>query len=316
MSQPRDAALPAGRKLLNARSPILKAWQLYLMLALPVIYLAVFNYYPMLGIQIAFKDFKPRLGVWGSHWVGFKNFLKFIDSYKFWPIIQNTLYLSFYSIVAMIPMPIILALSLNSIRNKGYMKSVQLMTYMPNFISTVVMVGILKQLLHPRMGLLATFAGLMGLQIGDVFGSSAAFAHLYVWSNVWQKTGWSAIVYLAALSAVDPELHEAAIVDGASRFQRILHIDIPVIIPTAVIMLILNMGQVMSMGFERVFLMQTDLNLSASEIISTYVYKVGLTGMPDYSYSTAISLFNSVINLALIVVSNRIAKRVDGTSLF
>jgi len=316
MSQPRDAALPAGRKLLNARSPILKAWQLYLMLALPVIYLAVFNYYPMLGIQIAFKDFKPRLGVWGSHWVGFKNFLKFIDSYKFWPIIQNTLYLSFYSIVAMIPMPIILALSLNSIRNKGYMKSVQLMTYMPNFISTVVMVGILKQLLHPRMGLLATFAGLLGLQIGDVFGSSAAFAHLYVWSNVWQKTGWSAIVYLAALSAVDPELHEAAIVDGASRFQRILHIDIPVIIPTAVIMLILNMGQVMSMGFERVFLMQTDLNLSASEIISTYVYKVGLTGMPDYSYSTAISLFNSVINLALIVVSNRIAKRVDGTSLF
>ena len=316
MSQSRDMTLPGGKKLLGRKSPILKSWQLYLMLALPVIYLAVFNYYPMLGIQIAFKDFKPRLGVWGSHWVGFKNFLKFIDSYKFWPIIKNTLYLSFYSIAAAIPMPIILALSLNAIRNKGYMKSVQLMTYMPNFISTVVMVGILKQLLHPRMGLLATFAGFLGLQVGDVFGSSSAFAHLYVWSNVWQKTGWSAIVYLAALSAVDPELHEAAIVDGASRFQRILHIDIPVIIPTAVIMLILNMGQVMSMGFERVFLMQTDLNLSASEIISTFVYKVGLTGMPDYSYSTAINLFNSVINLALIVGSNRIAKRVDGTSLF
>ena len=316
MSQSRDIALSEGRKLSFRKSPILKSWQLYAMLALPLIYLAVFNYYPMLGIQIAFKDFKPRLGVWGSHWVGFKNFLKFIDSYKFWPIIKNTLYLSFYSIAAAIPMPIILALSLNAIRSKGYMKSVQLMTYMPNFISTVVMVGILKQLLHPRLGLLATFAGLLGLQVGDVFGSSSAFAHLYVWSNVWQKTGWSAIVYLAALSAVDPELHEAAIVDGASRFQRILHIDIPVIIPTAVIMLILNMGQVMSMGFERVFLMQTDLNLSASEIISTFVYKVGLTGMPDYSYSTAINLFNSVINLVLIVVSNRIAKRVDGTSLF
>jgi ABC-type polysaccharide transport system permease subunit len=316
MNRTRDLSLPGGKKLPVGRSPILKSWQLYLMLALPVIYLAVFNYYPMLGIQIAFKDFKPRLGIWGSHWVGFRNFLKFIDSYKFWPIINNTLYLSFYSIVAMIPMPIILALSLNAIRNKGYMKSVQLMTYMPNFISTVVMVGILKQLLHPRMGLLATFAGLLGIQVGDAFGSSAAFAHLYVWSNVWQKTGWSAIVYLAALSAVDPELHEAAIVDGASRFQRILHIDIPVIIPTAVIMLILNMGQVMSMGFERVFLMQTDLNLSASEIISTFVYKVGLTGMPDYSYSTAINLFNSVINLTLIVLSNRIAKRVDGTSLF
>ncbi len=286
------------------------------MLLLPVIYILVFNYYPMLGIQIAFKNFKPRLGIWGSPWAGFRHFLKFIDSYQFWPIIKNTLFLSFYSIVAMIPMPILLALSLNVIRKKGYMKTVQLLTYMPNFISTVVMVGILRQLLHPRMGLLATIAGFFGAQVGDAFGSSALFSHLYVWSNVWQKTGWSAIVYLAALAAVDPELHEAAIVDGASRFQRVLHIDIPVIIPTAVIMLILNMGQVMSMGFERVFLMQTDLNISASEIISTYVYKVGLTGMPDYSYSTAINLFNSVINLALIVGSNRLARRINGTSLF
>ena len=317
MNETQRIPLPEGAGAREARrSPILRSWQLYLMLVLPIVYLLVFCYYPMLGIQIAFKDFKPRLGVWGSHWAGFKHFLKFMDSYQFWPIIKNTLLLSFYSIVAMIPMPILLALSLNAIKNKGYMKMVQLLTYMPNFISTVVMVGILRQLLHPRMGLFATMAGLFGLQIGDAFGSSALFSHLYVWSNVWQKTGWSAIVYLAALSAVDPELHEAAIVDGASRFQRVLHIDIPVIIPTAVIMLILNMGQVMSMGFERVFLMQTDLNISASEIISTYVYKVGLTGMPDYSYSTAINLFNSVINLILIVMSNKIAKRVNGTSLF
>ncbi len=187
---------------------------------------------------------------------------------------------------------------------------------MPNFISTVVMVGILKQMLHPRNGLLGVVAGLIGVKAVDAFGSSAIFSHLYVWSNVWQKTGWSAIVYLAALAAVDPEQHEAAIVDGASRFQRILHIDIPVIIPTVVIMFILSMGQVMSVGFERVFLMQTDLNISASEIVSTYVYKVGLTGMPDYSYSTAINLFNSMINLLLIVMSNKIGKKIDGTALF
>lgn len=294
----------------------LRSWQLYAMLALPVIYILVFYYYPMLGIQIAFKDFKPRLGIWGSKWVGFKHFLRFVDSYQFWPVIRNSLVLSFYSILAMVPMPILLALSLNAMRNKGTMKTVQLVTYMPNFISTVVMVGILKQLLHPRMGLFAMIAGMMGKEVADAFASSGIFPHLYVWSNVWQKTGWSAIVYLAALASVDPEHHEAAIVDGASRFQRILHIDFPVIIPTAVIMLILSMGQVMSMGFERVFLMQTDLNLGASEIVATYVYKVGLTGMPDYSYSTAINLFNSAINMLLIYLSNRIAKKVDGTSLF
>lgn len=294
----------------------LRSWQLYAMLALPVIYILVFYYYPMLGIQIAFKDFKPRLGIWGSKWVGFKHFLRFVDSYQFWPVIRNSLVLSFYSILAMVPMPILLALSLNAMRNKGTMKTVQLVTYMPNFISTVVMVGILKQLLHPRMGLFAMIAGMMGKEVADAFASSGIFPHLYVWSNVWQKTGWSAIVYLAALASVDPEHHEAAIVDGASRFQRILHIDFPVIIPTAVIMLILSMGQVMSMGFERVFLMQTDLNLTASEIVATYVYKVGLTGMPDYSYSTAINLFNSAINMLLIYLSNRIAKKVDGTSLF
>lgn len=295
---------------------IKRSWQLYVMLLLPLIYLVVFCYYPMTGIQIAFKNFTPRLGIWGSEWVGFKHFEKFVTSYNFWPIMKNTVVLAAYSIIAMVPIPIILALSLNAVRGKKFKKSVQLFTYMPNFISTVVMVGMLKQILHPQIGLIASLGAVFGFEVADPFASAAAFPHLYTWGRVWQKMGWSSIIYLAALSAVDPSQHEAAIVDGASRFQRIRYVDLPVVIPTAVINLILNMGQVMSIGFERIFLMQTDLNLAASEIVSTYVYKVGFTGMADYSYSTAINLFNSLINLVLIVVANKVGKKVSGTGLF
>lgn len=298
------------------RKSLLRYWQLYAMLVLPLLYLLIFCYYPMTGIQLAFRKYVARMGVWGSPWVGLDNFVKFVGSYQFWPILRNTLVLSFYSILASLPSAVILALCLNAMRGRYTKKVVQLMTYMPNFISTVVMVSILKQLLHPRMGLYAQIAQLLSIKPADLFGSASAFPHLYVWANVWQKTGWSSIIYLAALSAVDPEQHEAAIVDGASRFQRVLHIDIPVIIPTIVTMLILNMGQVMSVGFERVYLMQTDLNLSTSEIVSTYVYKVGLTGIPDFSYSTAINLFNSVINLVLIVSMNALAKKAGDTGLF
>jgi ABC-type polysaccharide transport system permease subunit len=270
----------------------------------------------MLGAQIAFKNFSARLGIWGSEWVGFKHFIKFIDSYQFWPIMQNTVIISVYSIIAALPIPILLALCLNAMRGRMYKKTVQLFTYLPNFISTVVMIGILRQILNPQIGLIAYIGDLLGITIGDPFASSSGFSHLYVWTRVWQQTGWSSIIYFAALSAVDPAQHEAAIVDGANRFQRILYVDMPVIIPTAVINLILSMGRVMSIGFERIFLMQTDLNISASEIISTYVYKVGLTGIPDYSYSTAINLFNSVINLLLILLANQIGKKVSGTGLF
>lgn len=291
-------------------------WQLFAMLLLPLIYLAIFCYYPMLGVQIGFKNYSAVKGIWGSDWVGLKHFSKFINSYQFWPIIKNTLILSSYSIIAAVPIPIILALSLNATRSRGLKKTVQLFTYMPNFISTVVMVGILKQIMHPKIGLIAAVGTLFGFEVGDPFASASAFPHLYVWTRVWQKTGWASVIYLAALSAVDPAQHEAAIVDGASRFQRIRYVDLPVIIPTAVINLILNMGQVMSIGFERIFLMQTDLNIAASEIVSTYVYKVGLTGMADYSYSTAINLFNSVINLVLIYAANKIGKKVSGTGLF
>lgn len=304
------------RKIFSKQSDVVKSWQLYVMLLLPVVYILVFSYYPMLGIQIAFKDYTARGGVWGSEWVGLKHFLKFINSYQFWPIIKNTLLLSTYSILAMIPIPIVFALSLNAVRNSMYKRSIQLFSYLPNFISTVVMVGILKQILHPQMGLWASIADVLGIQAADPFASASAFPHLYTWGRVWQKVGWSSVLYFAALSNVDPELHEAAMVDGASRLKRILYIDLPVIIPIAVINVILNMGQVMSIGFERIFLMQTDLNINASEIISTYVYKVGLTGIPDYSYSTAINLFNSVINMVLIVLANKIGKKVSGSGLF
>ncbi len=304
---------PKKKSLLTS---VRQSWQLYAMLVLPLVYLLVFCYYPMLGTQIAFKDYSTRLGIWASEWVGLKHFLKFIDSYQFWPTVRNTLVVSVYSILASMPIPIILALSLNAMRGKRYKKSVQLFTYLPNFISTVVMVGILRQILHPRIGLLAALGGMFGFAASDPFASASGFSHLYVWTRVWQQMGWASIIYFAALSAVDPSHHEAAIVDGAGRLQRIIHVDLPILIPTAVINLILSMGRVMSIGFERIFLMQTDLNIAASEIISTYVYKVGLTGIPDFSYSTAINLFNSVINLLLILLANRLGKKISGTGLF
>jgi len=293
-----------------------QSWQLYLMLLLPLAYIAIFNYYPMLGAQIAFRNFSARLGMWGSDWVGLYHFRRFINSHMFWPVLRNTLILSSYAIIASIPVPIILALSLNAVRSRHYKKTVQLFTYMPHFISTVVMVGMLRQMLHPHIGLLAAINSTFGLSLGDPFGSASAFPHLLVWSRVWQRMGWASIIYFAALSSVDPSQHEAAIVDGASRFQRIRHIDFPIIIPAIMINFIMSMGMVMSIGFERVFLMQTDLNITSSEIIVTYVYRVGLTGIPDFSFATAINLFNSIINLFLIVVANFMAKKASGFGLF
>lgn len=270
----------------------------------------------MAGIQIAFKKFSAKEGIWGGEWVGLKYFIKFFSTYKFWGILRNTLVISIYQVIAHIPLPVILALCINCIRNKGYKKTVQMLSYMPHFISTVVMVSMLMQLFNTRSGLIVLMFRAIGIEIGDVFASPTAFPHLFVWSGVWQNAGWGTIIYLAALSGVDPSQHEAAIVDGASRFQRCLYVDLPVVIPTMVILLIMDMGRVMSLGFEKVYLMQNDLNISASEIISTYVYKIGLTGAADYSYSTAISLFNSVVNLILIMLTNVFSKKVSGSGLF
>lgn len=293
-------------------------WQMYLLLLLPIIYLLIFHYYPMLGVQIAFKRFRSSLGIWGSEWIGFTHFIRFFQSYQFGRVISNTVLLSVYSLIAGFPLPIIFALLLNTITHQNTKKVVQTVTYLPYFISTVVLVGMMFQVLDPRIGIYGKFVyALTDTRASDLFGRAGNFRHIFVWSGVWQSMGWNSIIYLAALSAVSPELHEAGRIDGMSRFMRIVYIDFPAILPTATILLILNFGGIMSVGFEKVWLMQNNLNLSTSEVISTYVYKIGLiTGGGDFSYATAIGLFNSVVNLILLVVFNKICKRIGGTSLW
>lgn len=293
--------------------------QLYLFMLLPFAYIIVFQYLPMYGLQIAFKDFKPALGIWGSKWVGLAHFVKFFTSYQFGRIVPNTIILSLYAIAASFPVPIVFALILNALPGARFKKLVSTVANMPHFISVVVLVGILMQLFNARTGLYGNFmVKLTGSYPEDLFKSAANFRHLYIWSGVWQGFGWSSIIYMAALSSVSPDLHEAAEIDGASRFQRMLHIDFPSILPSIIIMLILRCGSVMSIGFEKIYLMQNTLNLKASEVISTYVYKTGIasTGTMNYSYSTAIGIFNSVINLLMISLVNWVARRAGESSLW
>ena len=294
-------------------------WQLYLFLLVPVAYILIFAYYPMLGIQIAFKDYSVAGGIWGSEWVGLEHFIKFVDSYQFERVIVNTLRLSIYSVLCGFPFPILFALLINTIEGARYKKVAQTIVNLPHFISVVVLVSMVNQVFSSRTGLYGIIGRtFMGDYPPDLFASAANFQHFYLWSGVWQNFGWNSIIYVAALTNVSPELHEAAQIDGASRFQRMLHVDLPAILPTITIMLILRMGSVMTIGFEKVYLMQNSLNLTASEIISTYVYKVGLSsaGTTDLSYSTAIGLFNSAINLVLISVTNFIARKLGGNGLW
>lgn len=297
---------------------IKKYWQLYLFLLIPLIYLLIFKYYPMLGLQIAFRKYSIKGGIWNSTWVGFMNFVNFFSSYQFRRILPNTLLLSFYQLIAGFPIPIILALCFNAIRNRNHKKFFQTITYIPYFISVVVLVGMLFQIFNARIGLYGKFYTLLNeVSPKDLLSSPAAFRHLYVWSGIWQNSGWGTIIYIAALSSVDMELHEAAQIDGATRFKRMLYVDLPAIIPTISIMLILSSGSIMNIGFEKVFLLQNNLNLSTSEVISTYVYKVGLAaGGGDFSYATAIGFFNSLVNFIMIVVVNKISKIVSKSSLW
>ena len=290
---------------------------LYLLLLPAVVYMLVFQYYPMYGAQIAFRDYKVARGILGSEWVGLKHFQRFVTSVQFARILANTLRISIYSLIVGFAAKTILSLSLNCMRAMRYKKLVQTVTYMPHFISTVVMVGILIRFTNPNMGVISRLIQAFGGTNRDLMGVAGAIPHLYVWSGIWQNAGWSTILFLATLSSVDPELHEAAIVDGATRMRRVWHIDLPVLIPTMVITLILDCGGIMSLGYEKMLLMQNDLNKSASEIISTYVYAQGIaSASPKYSYATAIGLFNSAINFSLIVLVNALAKRLNGTSLW
>lgn len=288
---------------------------LYLFLLPMVIYILVFNYMPLAGLQIAFKDFVASRGIWGSEWVGFKYFQQFFGSPMFWKLLKNTLVISLYQLVFSFPIPIILALILNYTPGRKLKKITQTATYAPHFISTVVMVGMMFVFFDPVTGIGTAILKLFGMSNPQVLTDPAAFPHLYVWSAIWQTTGWSSIIYIAALSGVSPELHEAAIADGAGKLQRIVYIDIPMLIPTAVILLILNCGNIMNLGFEKVYLMQTAPNLSTSEIISTYVYKIGLQGQ-QYSYASAIGLFNNIINFSILILVNQIARKTTENSLW
>ncbi|NOU89867.1 ABC transporter permease subunit [Paenibacillus sp. LMG 31460] len=299
------------------RKQMKKSWQLYALLALPVIYVLVFKYYPMYGAQIAFKDYIASKGVAGSEWVGMKHFIRFFNSYEFVKLMKNTLIISLYSLLAGIPFPIILALSLNYVKNQLFKKSVQMITYAPHFISVVVMVGIVMELLDPRNGLVNMLLGQLGFEPINFMAKPEYFSSIYVWSGIWQNVGFSCIIYLAALAGVDPAQHEAAVIDGASKFQRMLHIDLPSIVPVMIILLILNTGHILDLGFEKVLLLQNPLNARTSEVIDTFVYKVGLASQAmNYSYSTAINLFKSVIGLILLISVNQMAKKAKQESLW
>lgn len=290
---------------------------LYLFLVLPLLWLLVFMYYPMYGAQIAFRDFLPGQSIMGSEWIGFANFIRFFESPLFERLIRNTLVLSAYSLLVGFPIPIILALSLNQLRTGLFKRSVQMISYAPYFISTVVMAGLILQFLDMRRGPLNLLLAAMGIEPIHFMGTADYFPSIYVWSGVWQNTGFGTIIYLAALTTIDPALHEAAVVDGANRLQRIWHIDLPGIMPVIITLLILNMGQLTNIGFEKAFLLQNSLNLETSEVISTYVYKVGLAGgVANFSYAAAIGLFNSIIGLILLVAANQLSKKFSQTSLF
>ncbi|MGG1554714.1 ABC transporter permease subunit [Paenibacillus ferrarius] len=294
---------------------IIRNYDLYLLFLPTLAYFIIFHYVPMYGLQIAFKNFNPVKGITGSPWVGFDNFERFFESYQLLTIIRNTLGISIYELLVAFPAPIILALMINQLTSERFKRFVQTITYAPHFISTVVVVGIVYLLLSPKTGAVNSFLGLFGIEPIFFMGSPEWFKTVFVFSGVWQSVGWGTIIYLAALTAVNPDLHEAATVDGATKLQRVLHVDIPSIMPTVIIMLIMNMGHIMSVGFEKVYLMQNQLNIDSSETIQTYVYKAGLV-QAQYSYASAIGLFNTVINFILLIAVNQLSKSMKQSSLW
>ena len=294
---------------------VLRNYELYLFMLPAIILFVLFLYFPMYGVQIAFKDFRANLGIEGSPWVSFKHFERFVSTMSFTTLLRNTLRISLLSLLVGFPIPILFALLVNEIRFARYKKAIQTISYAPHFISTVVMVSMITIFLDKDYGIVNQIISVLGIGPYDFMTRGSWFAAIYVVSNVWQNMGWDAIIYIAALAGVDLELHEAAMIDGATRFQRILHINLPSILPTITIMLILACGKIMSVGYEKVFLMQNALNTSHSEIISTFVYKAGLQNA-QYSFSTAIGLFNSVVNLILLLSVNALAKKLSDTSLW
>ena len=291
-----------------------KNWQCYVLILPAVAAVFIFHYIPIYGVQIAFKDFKASLGFWGSPWVGVEHFRRFLTYPDFWKILKNTALISLYSL-ATVPCPVILAILLNEVDNPIFKKAVQMITYIPHFISTVVICSMVLLFLNRDHGLFNNIIAALGGQRVDFITIPGYFRTIYVWSGVWSGIGWGAIIYFAALSNISPELVEAARIDGASRFQIVRHINIPSILPTIVTMLILNTGQILSVGFEKIYLLQNSLNLETSRVISTYVYEIGLQG-GQFSYSTAIGLFNNAVNILIIILVNQLSKRLTSIGLW
>ena len=308
----RDLRLTRGQRRLKK---VLCNWQLYLFLLPALAYFIVMRYVPMLGLQIAFRKYKASEGIWGSAWVGMKYFDQFFKGPNFVRLLTNTLMISVGSLLLSFPVPVILALLLNQMPSKKYKKLVQTTIYAPHFISTVVLVGMIFLFFSPRNGIVNHLIAALGGERIHFTGEPSWFRPLYIGSEIWQNAGWGSIIYLAALSGINPELHEAAIMDGANKYQRVWHIDLPGILPTVVIMFILNAGKVMTVGFDKAYLMQTSLNKSTAEIIAVHVYQRGLLENQP-SYSTAVGMFESVVNLVLILTVNFISKKVSDSSLF
>ena len=314
---PYSALVPRKRTSQRdvAQRSLRRHWQLYLVMLPALLYFLIFRYIPMANAVIAFKNYNVVAGIWGSPWAGFKHFALFFNNPVFWTLLKNTLGLSLYALIVGFPLPILLAIGLNEVGDGFFKRSVQFVTYAPYFISTVVMVSMIMLLLSPRLGVFNLGLQAIGLPPSNFLGRPDLFSSVYVWSGVWQNSGYAAIVYLAALAGVDPTLYEAAKVDGASRLQKIVHIDIPGLTPVAVIILILSVGSLLAVGFEKVYLLQNPLNLGTSEIIPTYVYKIGLLNA-NYSFATAVGLFNSAVNMILLILVNIYAKRVSDISLW
>ncbi|UFU03127.1 ABC transporter permease subunit [Ruania suaedae] len=311
--RPPTRSRPRGTAAL--RRHVHRYWQLWVM-ALPAIgFVALFAYVPMYGLQLAFREFDFTAGLTGGEWVGLKYFEQFFDSPQFWTLMRNTVVISLTTLVVGFVAPIALALLVNQVVGRRRKRFMQTATYLPHFISIVVIVGMLQVFLSPSSGLITRVAEMIGFSGTNLLGDTSAFVPVYVISEVWQHAGWNSIIYLAALASVDPQLYEAARIDGAGRFTIIRHIDLPALVPTMIILFILNMGTVLSTGFEKIFLMQNPLNLGVSEVLATYVYKIGILSN-QFSYGTAIGLFNTLINFTFLVVANQIAKRVSNTSLW
>lgn len=297
------------------RNSIKKNWQLYIFILPAFLYFLIFHYGPMYGIQIAFKDYIPALGIWDSPWVRFEHFERFFNSYYFDDLIRNTLGISIYELIVGFPMPILLALMLNEAKDGPFKRLTQTVTYAPHFISVVVIVGMLVSFLSPSTGLINHIISALGFERQAFLEDTRWFKTIYVFSGIWQSTGWNSVIYMAALSGVDPQLHEAATIDGASKFQRMIYINIPVLIPTIVILLIMNFGGIMSMGYEKILLMQNPLNLPSSNVIATFTYQQGLLDA-QYSYAAAVGLFNAAINAVLLLTVNKISSKLASVSLW